>query len=206
MLALVCFVVLVVFITGFRMTIQRIRTGDHGLRVTKQFRSKSARLALYLQLLAIGLFVLVLLLNALNLLKPHLNWGFAGSIFGLGICAIGTLLTMIAQFQMGSSWRIGVDDSEQTELVTEKLFSLSRNPIYVGVLIVGIGFVVLVPHFMTLFCWLIAAIGIHLQVTRVEEPHLHQVFGDAYSGYRENVNRYFPTLWAPSGDLNNKNT
>ncbi|MXW54231.1 MAG: isoprenylcysteine carboxylmethyltransferase family protein, partial [Gammaproteobacteria bacterium] len=175
-------------------TIQRIRTGDHGLRVAKQFRSKSARLALYLQLTAIGLFVLVLLLNALNLLNPHWDWGFAGSIFGLGTCAIGTILTMIAQFQMGSSWRIGVDDSEQTELITKKLFSLSRNPIYVGVLLVGIGFVILVPHFTTMFCWLIAAMGIHLQVTRVEEPHLHRVFGDAYSDYRENVNRYFPTL------------
>ncbi len=193
MLAIICFVFLVVFITGVRMTIQRIRTGDHGLRVAKQFRSKSARLALYLQLTAIGLFVLVLLLNALNLLNPHWDWGFTGSIFGLGTCAIGTILTMIAQFQMGSSWRIGVDDSEQTELITKKLFSLSRNPIYVGVLLVGIGFVVLVPHFTTMFCWLIAAMGIHLQVTRVEEPHLHRVFGDAYSDYRENVNRYFPT-------------
>lgn len=195
MLALVCFVFLVVFITGFRMAIQHIRTGDHGLRVTKQLRSKSARLALYLQLLAIGLFILSLSLNAVNLLNPHLDWGLAGSILGLGICAIGTILTMVAQFQMGSSWRIGVDVSEQTELVTEKLFSLSRNPIYVGVLLVGIGFVVLVPHFAVAICWLIAALGLHLQVTRVEEPHLKRVFGDTYSEYREKVNRYFPTSW-----------
>ena len=132
MLALVCFVFLVIFITGFRMTMQRIRTGDHGLRVTKQFQSKSARLALYLQLLAIGLFVVLLTLHTFSLLSPHFDWGLAGSLLGLGICLIGTILTMVAQFQMGSSWRIGVDDSEQTELVTERLFSLSRNPIYVN--------------------------------------------------------------------------
>lgn len=193
MLALVCFVFLVIFITGFRMTMQRIRTGDHGLRVKKQFQSKSARLALYLQLLAIGLFVVLLTLHALSLLSPHFDWGLAGSLSGLGICVIGTILTMVAQFQMGNSWRIGVDDSEQTELVTERLFSLSRNPIYVCVMLVGIGFVVLVPHFTIAICWLIAALGIHLQVTRVEEPHLQRVFGVAYSEYRERVNRYLPT-------------
>ena len=194
MLALVCFVILVIFIAGFRMTIQHIRTGDHGLRVTKQLKSKSARLALYLQLLAICLFVFSLSLNALSLLNPHFDLGLAGLVIGLGICASGTILTMVAQFQMGSSWRIGVDDSEQTELIEERLFMFSRNPIYMGVLLIGIGFVVLVPHFMTLSCWLMAATGLHLQVTRVEEPHLQRVFGDAYSNYRENVNRYFPTF------------
>ena len=173
------------------MTIQHIRTGDHGLRVTKQLKSKSARLALYLQLLAICLFVFSLSLNALSLLNPHLDLGLAGLVIGLGICAS---VTMVAQFQMGSSWRIGVDDSEQTELIEERLFAFSRNPIYVGVLLIGMGFVVLVPHFMTLFCWLMAATGLHLQITRVEEPHLQRVFGDAYTIYRENVNRYFPTF------------
>lgn len=194
MLPLLCFVLLVLFITGFRMTIQRIRTGDHGLRVAKQLKTKSARLALYLQLLAIFLIVLSLALNALNLLSPHLNLGVVGQVLGLGTCAIGTVLTMVAQFQMGSSWRIGVDDSERTELITERLFALSRNPIYVGVLLIGIGFVVLVPHFTIAISWLIAALGIHLQVTRVEEPHLQRVFGAAYSDYRESVNRYLPTF------------
>ena len=194
MLPLVCFVVLVVFITGFRMTIQRIRTGDHGLRVTKQHRSKSARLALYLQLLAIFLIVFSLALNALNLLNPHVDWGVAGLIFGLGICVVGTVLTMVAQFQMGNSWRIGVDESEQTELVSEGLFALTRNPIYVGVMVIGIGFVALVPHLTIVISWFIAAWGIHLQVTKVEEPHLERVLGETYSHYRERVNRYLPTF------------
>lgn len=194
MLALVCFVVLVVFITGFRITVQRIRTGDHGLRVTKQLKSKSARLALYLQLLAIFLIVFSLTLNALNLISSHLNLGIAGLVLGLGTCASGTVLTMVAQFQMGSSWRIGVDDSEQTELITERLFALSRNPIYVGVLIIGIGFVLLVPHFIVAISWLIAAFGIHLQVTKVEEPYLQRAFGVAYTKYRVRVNRYLPSL------------
>jgi protein-S-isoprenylcysteine O-methyltransferase Ste14 len=48
---------------------------------------------------------------------------------------------------------------------------------------------------MTGFCWLLAAIGIHLQVKKAEEPHLQRTFGAAYSDYKARVNRYFPVPW-----------
>lgn len=191
MLALVCFLVLVFLISGVRIALHHARTGDYGLRVESQFKSKSHRVALYLQLLAICSLVLTLTLNAMGLLRPHLDGGFVGATVGLSTCAIGTVVSMVAQYQMGSSWRIGVDESEETELVDQGLFALSRNPIYIGVLIVGIGFIVLVPHSAVLVSWLIAAVGIHLQVTRVEEPHLRRVLGEAYSDYSIKVSRYF---------------
>ena len=93
---------------------------------------------------------------------------------------------------MGVSWRIGVDESEKTELVTHGMFSLSRNPIYFGMLLVGLGFVVLVPHVYMVICYVLAFVGINLQVRTIEEPHLKRVFGEEYAEYYKKTNRYFP--------------
>ena len=93
---------------------------------------------------------------------------------------------------MGKSWRIGVDESEKTELVTHGMFSVSRNPIYFGMMVVGLGFVTLVPHYSMALCYVLAVVGINLQVRKIEEPHLRRVFGSDYAEYTENVNRYLP--------------
>lgn len=102
---------------------------------------------------------------------------------------------MDSQYQMGTSWRIRVDDSEKTELVTHGMFSLSRNPIYFGMLVVGLGFLVLVQHVAMLICYVLAYFGIDLQVRKIEEPHLKRVFGSAYEEYTRRINRYVP--WLP---------
>ena len=50
----------------------------------------------------------------------------------LGWVLMGLSLTLmlVAQAQMGLSWRIGIDEKNRTGLVTNGLFSLSRNPIF----------------------------------------------------------------------------
>ena len=107
---------------------------------------------------------------------------------------MGAAITMVSQYQMGKSWRIGVDETEKTELVTHGLFTFSRNPIYFGMLIVGLGFVVLVPHAFMVICFILAYIGIDLQVRKIEEPHLVRVFGDEYVAYTDRTNRYIPWI------------
>jgi protein-S-isoprenylcysteine O-methyltransferase Ste14 len=39
-------------------------------------------------------------------------------------------MTMVSQYQMGNSWRVGVDPHETTELVSRGLFTVVRNPIF----------------------------------------------------------------------------
>ena len=43
-------------------------------------------------------------------------------------------LTVLAQLQMGASWRVGIDD-RPTELVTGGLFRVVRNPIFTALLV-----------------------------------------------------------------------
>jgi protein-S-isoprenylcysteine O-methyltransferase Ste14 len=51
-------------------------------------------------------------------------------IIGLVLIHISLLWIAIAQYQMSNSWRIGIDEKNKTELVTNGVFSISRNPIF----------------------------------------------------------------------------
>ena len=66
--------------------------------------------------------------------KEWLKWS------GVLLMIVGCIIALIAQFQMGDSWRIGINEEEKTPLVTNKLFKYSRNPIYLGLLISFLGF------------------------------------------------------------------
>ena len=189
-MALICYVVLALLIFGFRVLMQLKKTGDHGLRVTTQLKSPIQKLTTYIQLLSLLGVLAIVILESLDTLQPQLNLGPLGTIAGLVLCALGTAITMVSQLQMGKSWRIGVDETEKTELITHGMFSLSRNPIYLGMMVIGLGFMTLVPHLFMVACFVLAFIGIDLQVRKIEEPHLKHMFGDQYAGYAERVGRY----------------
>ena len=193
-MALISYIALTVLIFGFRVAIQKKRTGDTGLRVSTQLSTPIQKVATYLQIFVLLAVLAIVILDSLGALKPHFKLATVGDIVGLILCAIGAALTMVSQYQMGKSWRIGVDETEKTELVTHGMFSFSRNPIYFGMLIVGLGFVVLFPHTFMVICFILAFIGIDLQVRKIEEPHLVRVFGDEYVEYIKNTNRYIPWI------------
>ena len=65
---------------------------------------------------------------------------------------------------MGRSWRIGVDQSETTDLVTGGLFSLTRNPIFLGMLLFWAGMSLLVPNALSIASFATALISIEVQV------------------------------------------
>ena len=194
-MALVCYIVLTMLVFGFRVAIQKKRTGDTGLRVSTQLSSPIQKVATYLQIFVLLAVLTIVILECLGTLEPHFEFAITGTIVGLLLCAIGAALTMVSQYQMGKSWRIGVDETEKTELVTHGMFCFCRNPIYFGMLLVGLGFMVLVPHVFMVISYILAFIGIDLQVRRIEEPHLVRVFGEEYEEYVRRTNRYIP--WVP---------
>src|SRR5262249_33993826 len=62
----------------------------------------------------------------------------------LAIC--GVILAGVAQFGMGKSWRIGMREGDRSELVSEGLYRLSRNPIYVGMMSSLAGIFLIAPN------------------------------------------------------------
>jgi protein-S-isoprenylcysteine O-methyltransferase Ste14 len=75
-------------------------------------------------------------------------------------------------------------------LVTTGIHSWSRNPIYIGMLLVyvGIGLIVRSPWILILTVPLV--ITIHYGVVVREEAYLERRFGDAYRDYKARVSRW----------------
>src|SRR4051794_20602540 len=55
-------------------------------------------------------------------------------VAGIVLAAAGIAGTAGAQLAMGRAWRIGVDPTERTSLVTRGPFALVRNPIYAAMI------------------------------------------------------------------------
>jgi len=102
---------------------------------------------------------------------------------------VSLLWTILAQAQMGNSWRIGIDTDHRTELVQNGVFKISRNPIFVGIMVTLLGLFLIIPNVVTLITLLLGVILIGIQV-RLEEEYLTSKHGEKYLEYRRNVRRW----------------
>ena len=116
------------------------------------------------------------------------------AVAGFLLILAGLVLTVTAQLSMGDSWRIGVDDSQRTELVTAGVFSRVRNPIFTGMLLAVLGFLLLIPNPVSLAAVVILTASLEIQVRRVEEPYLARTHGEVYEQYRARTGRFLPSL------------
>ncbi|MCA3255309.1 MAG: isoprenylcysteine carboxylmethyltransferase family protein [Alphaproteobacteria bacterium] len=99
------------------------------------------------------------------------------------------LWIIVAQAQMGRSWRIGIDTGDQPPLVRHGLFARSRNPIFLGMRIAMAGLFLVLPSAPTLALLVAAEVLIQVQV-RLEEVHLASRLGDPYRAYFHDVPRW----------------
>lgn len=97
--------------------------------------------------------------------------------------------TILAQIQMGNSWRIGIDEEKETALVQAGLFRLSRNPIFLGMIFTLFGFFLTIPNGLTLLFLTLGFVLIQIQV-RLEEEFLKQTRGAEYADYAGKVRRW----------------
>jgi protein-S-isoprenylcysteine O-methyltransferase Ste14 len=121
---------------------------------------------------------------------------------GFVLFAIGLLGTVSAQLAMGGSWRIGVGEGEQTEMITAGPFETVRNPIYLAMFVVLVGSFLLAPNIVSLTAFFGLVLALEIQVRLVEEPHLRRIHGDAYAEYASQVGRFVPgvgRVTAPHG-------
>ena len=119
---------------------------------------------------------------------------WAGSVplywAGVALFAIALAGVLVAQLQMGASWRVGIDHARATALVEHGLFRWSRNPIFLGTRLALLAALLLVPTAITLTATVALELSIQLQV-RLEEQHLLRLHGDVYRDYCARVRRWF---------------
>ncbi len=110
-------------------------------------------------------------------------------ISGMCLLFIALIWISISQYQMGSSWRIGIDNQHKTALVTTGVFALSRNPIFLGMICSLMGLFLVIPNAVTLTVWICGMITISIQV-RLEETFLTGWHGADYKNYCARVRRW----------------
>lgn len=107
---------------------------------------------------------------------------------GLGLMIIALIWVITAQLQMKDSWRIGIDSTMKTDLITRGLFRFSRNPIFLGMTISLLGFFLVFPTVIAFSFLLMGSILMQIQI-RLEEEYLIKEHGEIYLTYKKKVNR-----------------
>jgi protein-S-isoprenylcysteine O-methyltransferase Ste14 len=111
------------------------------------------------------------------------------SWIGVFFCLAGFIFLVLSLISFGNSFRVGIDTEHPDKLIKTGIFTLSRNPIYVGFAIILIGQFLIFPNWI-LLVYLGAAVWLfHRQVLR-EEEFLKKHHGQEYIDYCKRVRRY----------------
>ena len=115
--------------------------------------------------------------------------GSLATIAGWTLLLSSLVWLLIAQAQMGSSWRIGIDSQHRTSLVQSGLFGISRNPIFLAMRVNLLGLFLVLPCAATLALLVAGELLMQVQV-RLEEQHLSSLHGPEYVAYCRKVRRW----------------
>jgi protein-S-isoprenylcysteine O-methyltransferase Ste14 len=110
--------------------------------------------------------------------------------FGLSLFSFGLFFAVWAKFVMKANWGPpGQHDiGKQKELVTRGPFQYSRNPIYLGLILMHFGCAIALKSLGIL---LVPILYIHLdREIKKEEKLLQRYFGDQFVGYKQKVSRF----------------
>jgi len=152
------------------------------------FNGKVFTVISFLELIVVGLYAFKN--NWYEYLLPF--WYLENPILqkiGWVLLILSLIVVWISQTQMANSWRIGIDENNKTKLVTNGFFSLSRNPIFLGMMIANIGLFLVIPNAFTLLIISLSTITINTQI-RLEEEFLKRKFESEYLDYTEKVRRW----------------
>lgn len=108
-----------------------------------------------------------------------------GIIFGI----LGDIIFGTAVVTMKDSWRAGLAQEDETEMITNGIYGISRNPAFLGFDCVYIGLLLMFFNWILLLFTIFAMVMLHLQILQ-EEAYLPRVFGQAYVDYKNKVCRY----------------
>ena len=105
-------------------------------------------------------------------------------ITGVIISILGLLLR---------AWASGHIRKNDT-LATSGPYAYTRNPLYLGSFLLGLGFTIGSGRFVLGLIFALLFLGIYLPVMRVESATLRELFGESYQRYARDVPMFLPQL------------
>jgi protein-S-isoprenylcysteine O-methyltransferase Ste14 len=98
--------------------------------------------------------------------------------------------TAITQFRRSRTTLNPIEPSRASHLVTAGIFAFSRNPMYLGLVLLLIGWALWLGTASPWFVPPLFAIFLYAAQIVPEEGALETLFGDAYIAYRQKVARW----------------
>lgn len=177
------------------------RKSNHLLQGNKPHKVKLAELFVLLT------NVPILLLFALYVTQI---WDISGSLENLKSSWIGPIITLfavllysISVFQLGKSWRVGIEMKANNPFIQKGLYRRSRHPAYGSFILLHGGIVLTLFHFMTVVLAITSVVSL-VFLAKQEENDLLAQYPEEYQQYQKQVGFLFPKITKNS--LNEKST
>lgn len=106
--------------------------------------------------------------------------------------SIGAVISVIGL--LIRAWAAGHIRKNQN-LAVSGPYAYTRNPLYLGSFVMGIGFAIAAGVWWLAILFAILFLGIYLPVMRVETVELTEIFGDSFKKYAEEVPLFVPRLF-----------
>ena len=110
-------------------------------------------------------------------------------VVGMLLTLVGLAMVILAHRHMGLSWRMGIDKEREIQLVTTGIFSVSRNPVYLGIITLAVGMIFLLQTIVSLVLFFVLLQVIYVVIS-TEERFLWEKFGEEYGQYVKRVRRF----------------
>lgn len=156
-------------------------------------------LIIFRSLIYVPLFILLFAWIALNVRVFDLKFGVILPVWTRPIGVISMIaggilvLICVAVFIIRGKGTPAVFDPP-TEFVATGPYAYVRNPMYIGGIILLVGFGLYHTSLSILILSVILIGFFHLFVIFVEEPNLERLFGKGYVEYKNHINRWVPKL------------
>jgi protein-S-isoprenylcysteine O-methyltransferase Ste14 len=127
-----------------------------------------------------------------GIIWPELKWYYCPE--WLGILALvpffsGIVIAAIAMKKLGDDLIFGLPEGSISSLKTDGIFGISRNPLYLGFILVIMSSCLITPNPVN-FAAAIIAIAFHHWIIVREESYLVSLFNNRYRDYMKSTGRY----------------
>lgn len=111
-------------------------------------------------------------------------------IIGLIFILLGLITRVFATISFTKNSVDILSMNHHPHLVTDEIFKYSRNPFYLGIIFISLGFVLLANSIFGIFLTVIFFIFWNFIIKRKEEKELQSIFGERYLKYKSKTRRW----------------
>ncbi|HEY6527345.1 MAG TPA: isoprenylcysteine carboxylmethyltransferase family protein [Cellvibrionaceae bacterium] len=108
----------------------------------------------------------------------------------LGLCGCALMVLAFVQFRLRKTSLHPMNFANNNFLLISGVFRMTPNPIYLGMLLVLVGFAIYLEDLLAVMSLLVFFLWINYWQIPVEEVHLRSHFGAAYNNYCNKVRRW----------------